>query len=74
MLENKKVFLNDKIIVENPLCNLKMTQAGMRWSDVVKKHEFGASGRSELKSILRRLVIVNLINFLSPSSLSVKKG
>lgn len=46
----------------------------MRWSDVVKRHEFGESGKSELKCILRRLVTMNLINFLSPSSLPVKQG
>lgn len=39
-----------------------------------KGHGFGGSGRPELTSLLRYLIIVNLsyVTFLSPSSLSLK--
>jgi len=52
MLEKKKVFLNDKIIVENPLCNLKMTQAGMNNKDVTRPFLYNSTYDGKYQQIL----------------------
>lgn len=52
MLGKKKVFLNDKIIVENPLCNLKMTQAGMNNKDATRAFLYNSTYYGKCQQIL----------------------